>query len=89
MFFRCFGQLALWGPRVLGPPRLGVVAVGNTTLGRAVDGRPIPFPRAGRDVVTNFCPRSSFPEALPTGGRVPRVYLLPFGGAGRSRTLQN
>ena len=33
VFFRCW-KLTLWGPRVLGPPQLGVVADGNATMGR-------------------------------------------------------
>ena len=33
VFFRCW-KLTLWGPRVLGPPQLGVVVDGNATMGR-------------------------------------------------------
>ena len=33
-FFAVLGQYTPWGPWVLGPPQLGVVADGNSTMGR-------------------------------------------------------
>ena len=76
--YRVFVQHPQWGPRVLSPAQLGVVADGNTTLGRLT----FLLPRAGKEVVTNICTRSS--SSRGRGARPWRIPVPRWGGTGKS-----